>query len=165
MAICPNCKSTNTVRPNAAFDQGSSSHIGVGVSSNGAMLGAGLSKTKEAKKARDLMTKEFNENLNADNSNAQAVSAVAGISTMLGSYYILFFVIGYNWGGDGDSIILSLLILALYIIIPIAFYVMVMEYVRNMLETRGLFWSRSYKSGSVHYWMCRQCGSEFKIMD
>lgn len=159
---CPHCKSTDTVRPNAAFDQGSSSHVGLGLSSDGAVVGVGLSKTKEAKKARDLMYKESSENLGADESNAdKQTQAMGGLLTVL-MYFILFGVIGFRWEGYGDSFFLSILMLALWVIGPLLVSFLIAQYFGNKLKENSDYWNNVEKR-SVSYWMCRSCGKDFKI--
>lgn len=157
---CPYCKSSNVVRPSVAADQGSSSHLGVGIGSGGLGLGLGSSKTIEAKKARELQSKEFNENLGADESIAEKVGHSVYILTMVALYYLEFWVIGYNWGRGGDSVVLSIFILVLYIFIPLIVPAFINMYLTEKLESKGGRWSYIRKR-SVTYWMCRSCGQTF----
>jgi len=157
---CPSCKSENVVRPGVAADQGSSSHIGVGLASGGVGVGLGASRTKEAKKARELQSKEFNENMGADESISQQIGYATTFLTMIALYYLEFWIIGYNWEGYGDSFFLSIAVLFLYIVVPIILATLVGMYVTEKLESKGGKWS-DIRKRSVKYWMCRSCGQTF----
>lgn len=157
---CPYCKSENVVRPSVAADQGSSSHLGVGIASGGVGIGLGASRTKEAKKAREIQSREFNENLGADESISQQIGyAVTGLSAVA-LYYLEFWIIGYNWEGYGDSFFLSIAVLFLYVIAPLIPAALIGTYVTEKLESKGGRWS-DIKKRSVTYWMCRSCGQTF----
>lgn len=159
---CPYCKSSNVVKPNVAADQGSSSHLGFGISSGGMGIGIGTSKTKEARKARDLASKEFYENAGADESLAQKIGVSLFFLFLSLMYYLIFWIIGYNWEGYGDSFLLSVFVLSIYVIFPIVPSVFLAAFITKILERKGDKWSKIMKN-SVSYYMCRSCGQNFKI--
>lgn len=161
---CPVCKSTNVVKPSVAVDQGSSAHVGIGVSSGGVGVGVGSSTTREARKARDLAYKELKENIGADESLTDKVEQISIISTVAVFYYIMFGIIGYNWEGYGDSFFISIFVLLLYCVIPfiaafLVYYYALEAYIDKLRE-RGGRWTKT--RNKVQYWMCRSCGSTFQ---
>lgn len=159
---CPYCKSSNVVRPDVANDQGSSSHLGLGISSGGVGLGIGASKTKEAQKARALASKEFFDNAGADESRAQKVGISIFFLLSAALYYIEFSAIGYNWSGYGDSFFLSIFVLGVYVVAPIIISAFLAIYIIKNLERKDDKWSRIVKN-RISYWMCRSCGQTFKV--
>ena len=119
------------------------------------MLGVGSSQTREAKKARDIMSKEIRENLDAEMSLADTQGVIAFFAALLGFYYLLFGLIGFDWR---DGTILGLIFYILFPIVPSIFLGM---YITKKLNELGGRWSRLGQR--VTYWMCRSCGKEFKV--
>ncbi len=125
------------------------------------MVGVGFSKTREAKKARELRLREANENIGANESNAEKITQVAWalISALL--YFVFFGLIGFRWEGYGDSFALSIFVLAIWLILPLILGYFVSDYFKSQLEEKGGFWTHVSKT-SVEYWMCRSCGKTFR---
>lgn len=119
------------------------------------MLGVGSSQTREAKKARDIISKEINENRGAETSLADTQGVIASFAMIMLLYYVFFGLIGFNWR---DGTIIGLIFYILFPIIPAAYFGM---YITKKLNGLGGRWSKL--SQRVTYWMCRSCGKDFKI--
>jgi hypothetical protein len=116
---CPYCKSESVVRPSVAADQGSSSHLGVGIASGGLGIGLGASRTKEAKKARELDRKESDENFEADVTLSDKRGGLAFFLTTASLYYLEYWIIGTNWIEYFNILFLMIPISILYFFIPL----------------------------------------------
>ena len=167
---CPHCSSTNTVRPSAAVDQGSSSHIGIGASTGGATIGVGFSRSLEAKKARSLMAEEAESEvayMYSLRTHADSIAFLIFILVLLGCFYLLWWVIGIP--SDLGSPVANILGAIFWVLFPFVAAIFCVVVCQMKLESVGgkfgNFLNRSQSKSVPIYksWMCRKCGNSFKV--